>query len=89
MVYDVLYFLGGVAAYLGFIFMIVAWTWIVLKQFMFKYICLGFILGYAFSFVSAEWYYFVNSNFIDFCRWIELPDVAWAMLDKYIFFGAL
>ena len=56
---------------------------------MFKYICLGFILGYAFSFVSAEWYYFVNSNFIDFCRWIDLPDIAWAMLDKYIFFGAL
>jgi hypothetical protein len=31
MVYDILYFLGGVATYLGFIFMIVAWTWIVLK----------------------------------------------------------
>tara|TARA_B100000745_G_scaffold241499_1_gene163956 strand:- start:369 stop:539 length:171 start_codon:yes stop_codon:yes gene_type:complete len=56
---------------------------------MFKYIVLGFILGYGFSFVSAEWYYFVNSNFIDFCRWIELPDYLWAMMDKYIFFGAL
>ena len=56
---------------------------------MFKYILLGFVLGYAFSFVSPEWYYFVNSNFIHFCRWAELPDVAWIMMDKYIFFGAL
>jgi len=56
---------------------------------MFKYIFLGFILGYGFSFVSAEWYYFVISNFIDFCRWVELPDYLWAMMDKYIFFGAL
>ena len=31
MVYDILYFLGGVAAYFGFVFMIIAWTWIVLK----------------------------------------------------------
>ena len=56
---------------------------------MFKYILIGFVLGYAFSFVSPEWYYFVNSNFINFCRWAELPDVAWIMMDKYIFFGAL
>ena len=54
-----------------------------------KYILLGFVLGYAFSFFSPEWYYFVNSNFINFCRWAELPDVAWIMMDKYIFFGAL
>ena len=56
---------------------------------MFKYILIGFILGYAFSFVSPEWYSFWNSNFISFCRWAELPDVAWIMMDKYIFFGAL
>ncbi len=56
---------------------------------MFKYIFLGFVLGYAFSFVSPEWYAFVNGNFIQFCRWAELPDVAWQMMDKYIFFGAL
>ena len=56
---------------------------------MFKYIFLGFVLGYSFSFVSPEWYAFVNGNFIQFCRWVELPDVAWQMMDKYIFFGAL
>jgi hypothetical protein len=56
---------------------------------MFKYIFLGFILGYAFSFVSPEWYAFVNSNFIQFCRWAELPDVIWLWMDKWIFFGAL
>ena len=56
---------------------------------MVKYIFLGFVLGYAFSFISPEWYAFVNGNFIQFCRWAELPDVAWIMMDKYIFFGAL
>ena len=56
---------------------------------MLKYILIGFVLGYAFSFVSPEWYSFWNSNFISFCRWAELPDVAWQMMDKYIFFGAL
>ena len=56
---------------------------------MFKYILIGFVLGYVFSFFSPEWYAFVNSNFIHFCRWVELPDVAWIMMDKYIFFGAL
>ena len=56
---------------------------------MFKYILVGIVLGYAFSFVSPEWYSFVSSNFIHFCRWVELPDSAWIMRDKYIFFGAL
>ena len=56
---------------------------------MLKYILLGFILGYAFSFVSAEWYYFFNSNFIDFCRWADLPDTIWIWMDEWIFFGAL
>ena len=52
-------------------------------------IILAFIAGYAFSFVSAEWYAFVNSNFIDFCRWAELPDAIWVWMDEWIFFGAL
>ncbi len=56
---------------------------------IFLLVTLAFIAGYTFSFISAEWYAFVNSNFIHFCRWIELPDVAWQMMDKYIFFGAL
>ena len=56
---------------------------------IFLLVTLAFIAGYTFSFISAEWYAFVNSNFIYFCRWIELPDVAWQMMDKYIFFGAL
>ena len=56
---------------------------------MFKYILIGFVLGYAFSFVSPEWYSFWNSHFISFCRWAELPEVAWLFMDKYIFFGEL
>ena len=56
---------------------------------MFRYILLGFVLGYTFSFISPEWYSFVNSNFIDFCRWVKLPDEIWIWMDKYIFYGAL
>ena len=56
---------------------------------MFKFLLVGFMLGYAFSFVSAEWYYFFNSNFIDLCRWAELPDNIWIWMDEWIFFGAL
>ena len=56
---------------------------------MLKYLLIGFLLGYAFSFVSVEWYYFFNSNFIDLCRWAELPDEIWIWMDKYIFYGRL
>ena len=50
---------------------------------------LGFLLGYAYSFISAEWYMFFNHNFIQFCRWIDLPQEAWLWMDEWIFFGAL
>ena len=56
---------------------------------IFLLVTLAFMAGYAFSFVSAEWYAFVNSNFIDFCRWINLSQDLWVLMDKYIFFGAL
>ena len=56
---------------------------------MFKFLLIGFLLGYAFSFVSAEWYMFFNHNFIQFCRWIDLPQEAWLWMDEWIFFGAL
>jgi hypothetical protein len=56
---------------------------------IFLLVILAFIAGYAFSFVSAEWYYFFNSNFINFCRWAELPDIIWIWMDEWIFFGAL
>ena len=56
---------------------------------IFLIIILAFMAGYAFSFVSAEWYYFFNSNFIHLCRWAELPDIIWIWMDKWIFFGAL
>ena len=56
---------------------------------MLKFLLLGFLLGYAFSFVSQEWYMFFNLHFIKVCRWAELPDSIWIWMDKWIFFGAL
>ena len=56
---------------------------------MFRFIFLGFVLGYAFSFVSEDWYSFWHLHFIKFCRWVELPHEVWAFMDQYIFFGAL
>jgi hypothetical protein len=56
---------------------------------MLKYIILGFLLGYAFSFVSQDWYMFFHLHFIKACRWAELPHEVWAFMDRYIFFGAL
>ena len=56
---------------------------------MLKYLLIGFLLGYAFSFVSQEWYMFFNLHFIKVCRWAELPDSIWIWMDKWIFFGAL
>ena len=50
---------------------------------------LGFLLGYAYSFISADWYSFWHLKFIKFCRWAELPHEVWAFMDQYIFFGAL
>ena len=59
------------------------------KFLMLKFLLLGFLLGYAFSFVSQEWYMFFNLHFIKVCRWAELPDSIWIWMDKWIFFGAL
>lgn len=59
------------------------------KYLMLKFLLVGFLLGYAFSFVSQEWYMFFNLHFIKFCRWAELPDYVWLFMDRWIFFGAL
>ena len=56
---------------------------------MFKFLLIGFLLGYGFSFVSQEWYQFWHLKFIKFCRWAELPHEVWAFMDQWIFFGAL
>ena len=56
---------------------------------MFKYIFLGVLLGYGFSFISPEFNQFMFIHFIKICRWAELPHEVWAFMDEYIFYGRL
>ena len=56
---------------------------------MFKYIFLGFVIGYAFSFISPEFNQFMFIHFIKICRWAELTHEVWAFMDEYIFYGRL
>ena len=56
---------------------------------MFKYIFLGVLLGYGFSFISPEFNQFMFIHFIKICRWAELPHEVWVFMDEYIFYGRL
>ena len=54
-----------------------------------RYLFLGLIVGYVFSFISPEFNQFMFVHFIQFCRWADLPHEVWAFMDQYIFFGRL
>ena len=47
------------------------------------------IMSYIASRISIEYYNFIHYNFVSLCRYIDLPDFAWAFMDKYLFNGQL
>ena len=56
---------------------------------MFIWFTLLLIVSYIASRISIDYYNFIHYNFVSLCRYINLPDFAWAFMDKYLFNGQL
>ena len=47
------------------------------------------LMIYSYISFNPAWNFFLFNRFVEFLRFIELPDAGWVFLDKYLFRGAL